>query len=373
MDLAPEDSLRLNVMLANRPQAIRIDESRMILYALSDKGDMEIPLNPTCRDEQYIKQVREMLSMHVLGSPSGYPRHIWSRMGHLNSENIEELLLLGEPEAVVAIAYSEELTDELARKAWWALEDAENARQMLRVADVVQGKMGPVLAAYLVEFLPFETEAEKIMDTVQLVLQPGLVDDSVKADLWKRARRKNAFYVGFLAALPDDLPEQRQAAPAWDKLSGPLQEMSDGGNRLAAQLERVLSAAGQSWLRTLNSVLEKPGTQDVVNRALDVAAGYFSSVRPEGQADATIEELLQEAQTWADNPGNALPQQILNLDPALRQALIAMRVLSGSGYGIVRPVFGRSDAIGTLMRRKLQPVLDPYREQIGILQGCRLS
>jgi hypothetical protein len=368
MELAPEDSLRLNVMLANRPQAIRIDESRMILHALSDKGEMEIPLNPTCRDEQYIKQIREMLSMHVLGSPTGYPRHIWSRMGHLNSENLDDLLLLGEPEAVVAIAYSEELTDDLARKAWWALEDAENARQMLRNADVVKGEMGSVLAAYLVEFLPFETEAEKIMDTVQLVLQPGLVDESVKADLWKRARRKNAFYVGFLAALPDELPDQAASAPAWERLGDGLREMAEAGNRLAAHLHRLLSPAGQAWLATLEKVLEKPGTQDVVNRVLDVAADYFSPVRPEGPADATIEELQVEAENWAGDPGNALAQQILDLDSGLSEALVAMRVLSGSGYGVVRPVFSKSDAIGTLMRRKLQPVLDPYRRHIDCLR-----
>jgi hypothetical protein len=371
MELAPEDSLRLNVMLANRPQAIRIDESRMMLHALSDKGEMEIPLNPNCRDEQYIKQVRELLSMHVLGSPSGYPRHIWSRMGHLNSENLEDLLLLGEPEAVVAIAYSDELTDELACKAWWALEDAENARQMLRSADVVQGEMGGVLAAFLIEFLPFETEAEKIMDTVQLVLQPGLVDDPVKEDLWKRARRKNAFYVGFLETLPDALPELGAAAPAWNRRAGGLREMADAGNRLAEQLHRVLSPEGQVWLATLDKVLEKPSNQDVVNRALDVAAGYFAPVRPEGRADATIEELQREAEVWAEDPGNVLVQQILDLDPMLARGLIAMRVLSGSGYGMVRPVFGRSDAIGTLMRRKLQPVLDPYRLQIDSLK--RLS
>ena len=368
MDLAPEDSLRLNVLLANRPQAIRIDESRMILYALSPKGEMEVPLNPTCRDEQYLKQIREMLSMHALGSPSGYPRHVWSRMGHLNSENLEDLLLLGEPEAVVAIAYSEELSDELARKAWWALEDAENARQMLRAPAVVNGEMGPVLAAYLVEFLPFETEAEKIMDTVQLVLQPGLVDESVKGDLWKRARRKNAFYVGFLKALPDELPEPSTAIPVWERLEADLGEMANSGNRLAAQLRRVLSPPGQAWLATLDKVLEKPGTQDVVNRALEVVADYFSPVRPEGPADATIKELEKEAEIWVSDPGNALVQQILDLDRELVQELTAMRVLAGSGYGIVRPVFGRSDAIGTLMRRKLQPVLEPYRKHISRLR-----
>jgi hypothetical protein len=368
MELSPEDALRLNVMLANQPRAIRIDESRMILYALSDKGQMEIPLNPTCRDDQYLKQIREMLSMHALGSPSGYPQHIWSRMGHLSNENLEDLLLLGEPAAVVAVAYSSELTDELARKVWWALEDAENARQMLRLPQIVNGEMGPELAAFLVEFLPFETEAEKIMDTMQLVLQPGLLDQSQVLDLWKRGKRKNAFYVGFLATLPDDLPGT-SGEGRLQELAPELQAMAKQGNDLAGLLARVLSAPGQTWLATFRQVLEKPVNQDVVNWSLDVAADYFSAARPEDRADATIDALKEEATVWMEDKGNALVQQILDLDPKLTDRLHALRVMSGSGYGVVRPVFSKTDAIGTLMRRKLVPVMETYLGVVALLQS----
>ena len=38
MDLSSEDALRLNVLLANKPQAIRIDESAMVVYGLSEQG-----------------------------------------------------------------------------------------------------------------------------------------------------------------------------------------------------------------------------------------------------------------------------------------------------------------------------------------------
>ncbi len=367
MELAPEDSLRLNVMLANQPQAIRIDESRMVVYALSEKGEMEIPLNPNCRDDQYLKQIREMLSMHVLGSPSGYPQHIWSRMGHLRNENLGDLLLLGEPEAAVAVAYSEELTDELAQKVWWALEDADNARQMLRMPAIVQGAMGPQLAEYLVEFLPFETEAEKIMDTIRLVLQPGLLDAKLVQDLWKRGKRKNAYYVGFLMGLPDDLPGDSVAHPKYQDLASRLEEMVEAGNAVAALLLRIFSAPGQIWLRTLAQVLEKPGNQDVVNWSMEIAADYFSAVRPEGKADATIEELDAEAQVWMTEQKNHHVQQLLDLNPMLKDYIHALRLLSGSGYGVVRPVFGKSDAIGTLMRRKLQPIIQPYLENVSRL------
>lgn len=69
MSLSSEDALRLNVLLANKPQAIRIDESSMTLFGLSDKGEAKIKLNPNCRDDFYLRKVCEVLSGHVQGSP----------------------------------------------------------------------------------------------------------------------------------------------------------------------------------------------------------------------------------------------------------------------------------------------------------------
>jgi hypothetical protein len=48
-----------------------------------------------------------------------------------------------------------------------------------------------------------------------------------------------------------------------------------------------------------------------------------------------------------------------------------MRLLSGLGYGVLRPVLRDSTAMGSLMRRKLKPVLDPLLAQIEVLQGKR--
>ena len=153
--LTPEDALRLNVLLAGSLEAVRIDESSMSLYALSGKGEARVKLNPNCRDEAYLRLVRETLSSHVLGSPGGYPVYLkrWTRMGQARDEILESLLLLGEPEAVVAVVNASGITDELARRAWWTLQTADNARCMLGQDAVVAGKMGPVLAEFLVEFL----------------------------------------------------------------------------------------------------------------------------------------------------------------------------------------------------------------------------
>ena len=129
-------------------------------------------------------------------------------MGQMRDESLEQLLLLGEPEAVVAAVCSPGITNELARRAWWAMQDAENARRMLCCKAVREGDMGKVLAEYLIEYLPFETDTEKMMESVRLVLQSGLIGEKQHQNLWKKSARKQAYQVGFLAAIPDDLPDQ---------------------------------------------------------------------------------------------------------------------------------------------------------------------
>jgi hypothetical protein len=354
MELSPQDTLRLNVLLANKPQAIRINENSMTVFGLSEDGEAQVQLNPTGRADQYVKRVKELLSGHVLGSPGGYPVYLqrWTRMGQMRDDSLEQLLLLGEPEAVVAAVTAQGLTDELARRAWWAMEDASNARHMLRKQAVVSGAMGPELAGYLVEHLPFETEAEQQIDTVRLVLQPGLLDDAEIEGLWRKAQRKPAYYVGFIATCPDRLPEAAAAHP----LAGDpgLRSMAEAGNPVAETLLRVLSAPGQAFLQTVLRIFEKPSNQEVVNLSLDAIASYFSAVRPEGRVDMTLDALQAEAATWVESEPAASVAALASPVPVQ-----SLRVLSGLSYGVVRPVFGDSTAIGSLMRRKLQPVMEP--------------
>ena len=44
MDLSAEDKLRLNVLLAQKLQAVRIDESKMTVFALTDRGEAKVKL-----------------------------------------------------------------------------------------------------------------------------------------------------------------------------------------------------------------------------------------------------------------------------------------------------------------------------------------
>ena len=367
MTLASQDALRINVLLANKPLAIRIHESSMTLYGLSEKGELKVELNPDCRDEQYIKKVKEMLSGYVLGSPGGYPVYLqrWTRMGQMRDDNLEQLLLLGEPEAVIALACASGLSDELARRAWWVHEDAENARRMLISEAVKQGDMGPLLAAYLVEYLPFESEPEQMMMTVVLVLQPGLIDAGMKADLWKKSQRKNPYLVGFLSSCSDSIPDQQPPSPYYLQLKSALEDEQE--NAVAQLLLRVMSPPGQAFIVTAIKVLSKPATQEMVTTTLDVLAGYFSAIRKGARVDETLDKLEQDAAGYIKNsPPEA--QSVMRKCRDCEQLLYSMRLLSGMSYGAIRPCLGDSTAIGSLMRRKLEPVTTPLRQHLSILQ-----
>jgi hypothetical protein len=222
--------------------------------------------------------------------------------------------------------------------------------------------MGPKLAAYLVEHLPFEGEPEQQIETVRLVLQPGLLDQAQVEGLWRKAQRKPAYYVGFIAARPDDLPEESAPFALPEVVRRELAGLAAAHNAVAVLLLRALSAQGQAFVETVFKVFEKPNNQDVVNLALDCVAAYFAAARPEGPVDATLGELQAEAVEWLASSTEARP--VLALGAIDAAQLETLRVMSGLSYGVVRPMFRDSTAIGSLMRRKLQPVLTPMLDML---------
>lgn len=371
MELSAEDNLRLNVLLAQNLQAVRIDESKMVVFALTDKGEAKVPLNPNCKDEKYIKQVKAVLSTNVMGSPGGYPVFLkrWTRMGQARDESLAQLLMLGEEEAVVAAVHAAGLTDELAERAWWAMPTAENARRMLEKQAVVRGKTGPVLAEFLIEFLPFEEEQRAMIESVRLVLQPGLISEDEKLKLWKRARSKRSFYVGFLHTVPDDLPEVAQAHNMHETVSEKLRPLLQSGNRYADMIVRVYSDKGQRFIRTAVEAMKKPADQEVVESLLDAIASYFRQVRPESFTADDITIISDEAERLCSTDEEI--QAVLQRLPELEEDIRATLVLSCLGVKLVNPIFARTDAIGTMMRKKIQPVTDPIFEQLAVLQAKR--
>ncbi len=374
MALSAEDNLRLNVLLAQELFAVRIDESKMIVFALTAKGEAKISLNAIGKDEIYIKEVKALFSTHVMGSPGGYPVYLkrWTRMGQARDDSLMQLLLLGEPEAVVAVVHAAGLTDELAARAWWAMPSAENARRMLEKKAVAEGRTGKELAEFLIEFLPFEEEQSDMIESVRLVLQPGLIDQQQKEKLWAKTKTKRSFYVGFLHATADDLPIEVDAHEYHKKVSQQLKILLEQQNPYALMLEKVFSAQGQAFIDTAEQALKKPGNQDVVVSLLAAIANYFSSVIPETFSEDNIDSICAEAEILCGGDHEAMNKVVSALDGTLentQQYLCAVTVLACLSVKLVNPIFARSDAIGTVMRKKIKPVTEPVFEQLKILKS----
>lgn len=377
MELSNEDTLRLHVLLINKITALRIDESTMTVYALSDQGEAKVQLHPNCRDSLYLRRVRELISSHILGSPGGYPSYLqrWSRMGQTRDEHLEQLLMLGEPEAVVAVVHATGLTLELAQHAWWALSTAENARSMLTNKIIINSELGKKLAIYLVEYLPFEEEPAILIETVRLVLQGDLIDAATRQSLWSRGRSKNAYLVGFLKTLPDHLPIESEITPVdLTKLMTLLTPALNTHNSIAQQLIRVVSISGQNFIATCERVLRRPANQDVVNSVFEAIAHYFSEIRPNCYDDVMdLATLTTRASQYIESSEeNSEISAVLKLLPTTRETIQAMLILSGLRYSIVRPVFSRTTAMGSLMRQKLSPIIEPLLEQCAILRQIKI-
>lgn len=358
-ELSSEDALRLNVLLANEPLAIRIHESSMTLCGLLRDGESSISLNPNRSDEKYLKLVRSVLSERALGNPQGYPLYLqrWTRMGRMRDDSLNALLKLGDPDAVFAVVCAEGLTDELAGRAWWASAEPENARRMLQTESVANGQTGKALARFLIEYLPFETETETMIESVRVAMRPGLLSEEERRKLWQRSARKLPYLVGFIAAAADDLPDTLPARTDFQQQRARLSEL---GGPLAGMLIKSLSSEGQLFLTTCQRILAKPPTQDVLTTTFDVIREYYAALRPAGDPDASIEELLASAAASAD----------AGTMGALEAEARAMLVLSGLGYGVLRPQLKGSTASGGLMRRKLSSVLQVIGEQLERLLRC---
>jgi hypothetical protein len=261
--------------------------------------------------------------------------------------NLGKLLLTGEAEAVVAVVYSPALTDELARYAWWTQPTIENARLMLRREAVARGAMGRVLAEFLVEHLPFlQDDHLAIMDTVAVLLHSGTLTPTQLETTWKRGKRSNTFYVAFLEMAADKLPAPRPEHPDLESAGIALADQIAAGQPVALALERALSAQGQTFLAATAEILERPETQEVVTRALNAIGRYFSGgdAWPDG----------------ADQPGRDACQ-------SLAPRLEAAARLARTSETPLLPIFARSTAIGSLMRRKIEPIVAPIMADIRLL------
>jgi hypothetical protein len=242
--------------------------------------------------------------------------------------------------------HSPALTDELARYAWWCMPTIDNARLMLMRDVVCQGSMGRTLAEFLVEHLAFLHEDDVgILDTVAVMLYSGVLTDAERLSIWKRGTSRNSYYVSFLELQPDNLPSPRAARSDHDSV--PLL----AGNPYSVMLAKALSDQGQTFLVTTAHILDRPEVQEVVNHTLNALAQWCAPLR---QADETTR--------------NAARESMRKAAPQFESDYAALDSLAAVDTDSVRPIFLKTTAIGSLMRRKIQPIVTPLLDSIAVLR-----
>ncbi|MFK5893475.1 MAG: sulfur reduction protein DsrS [Pseudomonadota bacterium] len=396
MPLSSEDSLRLNVLMAQQVKAIRIDEGKMLLYALTAKGEAKITLNPNEKNDRYLKQIRDFLSTKVLGIAGGFPVYIshWNRLGEAKGNNLDKLLLLGEDSATIAVVNSRELTPELATSAWWAYQSADNARSMLTNKSVVDAPIGKDLAIFLLEFLPFEEEPSNMLASIRLVLQADLITEEDKLKLWNKAKTKNTLYLGFLDTLPDQIPEPLAAHSDYPYIKEQLNALIEQKNPYAITLCHLLGSQGQTFVKTAQLAFKRPPNQEVyaaliesirrytINLQVGSQAqndetlyAYSLGLRTNGEVETDIKNIIRLSRQLVDqqhekqnNQRIIALKEVLTVLPQLKEQLLGILVLSQTSQSVTFPVFSVSSAVGSLMRKKLKPITD---EITSILSGLQ--
>ena len=126
-------------------------------------------------------------------------------------------------------------------------------------------------------------------------------------------------------------------------------------------LQHAASRQGETFLRCAHHALKKAVDMDTVVDTLNALGEYGKPLCGETVLPRSAQDLQQIVESRIDSSNTALdsdkPAADKSADDRDRQsALIALGLC---GEPLVAPFFAKSDAVGSLMRRKLKPVLEP--------------
>jgi hypothetical protein len=206
-----------------------------------------------------------------------------------------------------------------------------------------------------------------VIATIRLILQPRLIDPEARDRIFRLGTHRNVYHIGFLEALPDELPDRLSARADHADYRARLAALAAEGNAPAALLAKLLDSPGQTFLTVSETQLQHPVDKYTVAKLMDIVGNYFrpalgaqKPAREIGAAIAATEKLM--------NATDGEPTALLQAVPELREEIAAMLTLAHTGEALVTPIIAASTASGTLLRRKLEPVLEPLLKQYAILR-----
>ena len=115
--------------------------------------------------------------------------------------------------------------------------------------------------------------------------------------------------------------------------------------------------------------MRRPADQDVARGLFRAIGAYFGVLRQDPGQEHKLADVPALADQRLAQPDAGL-QALLAAAPQYRDALHALLVLAEVGEFTVSPILVRTTAIGSLMRRKLEPVTDPVLEQVAVLRAA---
>ena len=138
-------------------------------------------------------------------------------------------------------------------------------------------------------------------------------------------------------------------------------------------LLRILNEQGQGYLHTVEAVLNKPANQDVIVVLFEAIERYFQTIRPHQEKRRDINQILNEAKQFCaiseSCRHHAAIADIQAQLPDVMPMLESLLVLACVGEQLIAPIFATTDAVGSVMRRKIEPVTKPIAQHIGVLLG----
>ena len=218
-------------------------------------------------------------------------------MGQAKDAQLEKLLLLGESEAVVVVAGAP------ANRRYHPARLVGDANRRHRPAHaereaVARGQWARCWRRFWSSTCRSKTDPLTNITTVRLVLQPGLIGDDLRRRIWTRGTQRNAYHLGFLEAVPDDLPAPVPARADYETVRAVLTPFTD--NPVAVLLVKLLDSPGQTFLAVSETQLRHPLDKYTTARLFDAIGNYFASAR------------LTEAATHLHNQRWRVPRQRLS-------------------------------------------------------------
>jgi hypothetical protein len=112
--------------------------------------------------------------------------------------------------------------------------------------------------------------------------------------------------------------------------------------------------------------MHNPADQDVASALFNALGRYFAlPARKEGLRELSEVEAEVARRMAEEEALQELQRQI----PELVKELQAMLTLAHASEYLLNPIFGQTDAVGTVMNEKIEPVTLPLRRHIAQLRG----